>query len=44
MQQSEFKVYAYRWVVLPVFMFVVAVNQLLWITFAHTVNITFRHM
>lgn len=34
MEQTEFKVYGYRWVVLVTFMFVVAVNQLLWITFA----------
>jgi MFS family permease len=34
MEQTEFKVYGYRWVVLLAFMFVVAVNQLLWITFA----------
>ncbi len=34
MQQDTFKVYGYRWVILAVFMFVVAMNQLLWITFA----------
>jgi MFS family permease len=34
MEQTSFKVYGYRWVVLLVFMAVVAVNQLLWITFA----------
>lgn len=34
MAQSGFKVYGYRWVVLAVFMAVIAVNQLLWITFA----------
>lgn len=34
MEQTDFKVYGYRWVVLLVFMFVVAINQLLWITFA----------
>jgi len=34
MQQTEFKIYGYRWVVLLAFMFVVAINQLLWITFA----------
>jgi cyanate permease len=28
------KVYGYRWIMLVVFMFIVAVNQLLWITFA----------
>jgi cyanate permease len=34
MDQSTFKVYPYRWVVLITFMLVVALNQLLWITFA----------
>jgi cyanate permease len=34
MVASKFKVYKYRWIVLGVFMFIVAVNQLLWITFA----------
>jgi len=34
MEQDNFKVYGYRWIVLLAFMFVVAVNQLLWITFA----------
>jgi len=34
MEQGSFKVYGYRWVVLVAFMLVVAVNQLLWITFA----------
>jgi cyanate permease len=34
MEKSNFKVYGYRWVVLLAYMFVVAVNQLLWITFA----------
>ena len=34
MAQTDFKVYGYRWVVLLAFMFVVAINQLLWITFA----------
>jgi sugar phosphate permease len=34
MEQTGLKVYAYRWVVLLAFMFVVAVSQLLWITFA----------
>jgi MFS family permease len=34
MEQSIFKVYPYRWVVLLVFMFAVAMNQLMWITFA----------
>ena len=34
MEQADFKIYGYRWVVLVVFMLVVATNQLLWITFA----------
>lgn len=34
MEQNDYKVYGYRWVVLLAFMFVVAINQLLWITFA----------
>jgi sugar phosphate permease len=34
MEQVKFKVYGYRWIVLLTFMFVVVVNQLLWITFA----------
>jgi MFS family permease len=33
-EKKDFKVYAYRWVVLLAFMTIVAVNQLLWITFA----------
>jgi MFS family permease len=34
MKEDDFKVYGYRWVMLVVFMFIVAINQLLWITFA----------
>ncbi len=34
MKTDNFKVYGYRWVMLVVFMFIVAINQLLWITFA----------
>jgi sugar phosphate permease len=34
MEEEKFSVYAYRWVILIVFMFLVAMNQLLWITFA----------
>jgi cyanate permease len=34
MEQNKYKVYGYRWVVLLVYMFAVAINQLLWITFA----------
>ena len=31
---TNFKVYGYRWVMLSLFMLIVAMNQLLWITFA----------
>ena len=34
MTQNGFKVHGYRWVVLLTFMIVIALNQLLWITFA----------
>lgn len=34
MEEPTYQIYPYRWVVLLVFMFSVAVNQLLWITFA----------
>jgi len=34
MKEDTFKVYGYRWVMLVVFMFIVAVTQLCWITFA----------
>jgi cyanate permease len=34
MQQTEFKVYKSRWIILSIYMLMVAVNQLLWITFA----------
>lgn len=34
MPKTNFKVYGIRWVMLAVYMFMVAVNQLLWITFA----------
>ncbi len=34
MPKSDFKVYRMRWMMLIVYMFMVAVNQLLWITFA----------
>ena len=33
MKQDNFKVYGYRWIVLVVFMLIVAATQLLWITF-----------
>jgi MFS family permease len=34
MAKEQFRVYGYRWMILAVFMCVVVVNQLLWITFA----------
>jgi MFS family permease len=34
MQQTNFKMYGYRWIMLSAYMFIAAVNQLLWITFA----------
>jgi sugar phosphate permease len=34
MATENFRIYRYRWVILSIFMCVVAVNQLLWITFA----------
>ena len=34
MEQKTFRVYGYRWIMLGVYMFIIAVNQLLWITFA----------
>jgi len=34
MPKTDFKVYGTRWMMLTVYMFMVAVNQLLWITFA----------
>src|SRR5665647_1541670 len=34
MEATVFKVYKYRWIMLSVYMFIVIVNQLLWITFA----------
>jgi cyanate permease len=34
MQKTEFRVYPYRWIILSIYMLMVAVNQLLWITFA----------
>ena len=34
MPKTDFKVYRIRWMMLAVYMFMVAVNQMLWITFA----------
>lgn len=33
-QTSGFKVYSYRWIVLVVYMFIIIMNQLMWINFA----------
>ena len=33
-QLSTFKVYRFRWTILSIYMFLIAVNQMLWITFA----------
>lgn len=38
MQGTAVKVYGYRWAVLLAFMFITALNQLLWITFAPITN------
>lgn len=34
MNNDDFRVYRYRWIMLIVFMIAIAVNQLLWISFA----------
>ena len=34
MNETDFKIYGYRWIVLLAFMFVVMMNQLMWISFA----------
>ena len=34
MENTKYKLYSYRWVVLSAYMLIIAVNQLLWITFA----------
>jgi len=34
MAQNSYRIYGYRWVVLGVFMLVIAANQIMWITFA----------
>jgi cyanate permease len=39
MEQSVYKVYSYRWIILTVFMMAVAINQLMWITFAPITSI-----
>lgn len=42
MSKETFRVYGYRWVVLSVFMLIVGITQLLWITFAPITNIAAR--
>ena len=39
MEEGNFKVYKYRWVVLAVFMLVILANQMMWITFASITSI-----
>ena len=34
LQMNTFKVYRFRWTILSIYMFLIAVNQMLWITFA----------
>ena len=34
MQETEFRVYGYRWVMLSVYMLAIVINQIMWITFA----------
>jgi MFS family permease len=43
MTSESFKIYAYRWVVLVVFMGVIAVNQLAWITFAPITGVAAKY-
>jgi MFS family permease len=40
MEQSTYKIYNYRWVILSVFMLVSAINQVLWITFAPITSVS----
>jgi len=34
MQETEFRVYGYRWVMLSIYMLAITINQIMWITFA----------
>jgi sugar phosphate permease len=43
MQKTGYRVYGYRWVMLSVYMIIIAVNQLLWITFAPITNEAVQH-
>ena len=43
MQNKGYKVYGYRWVMLSVYMIIIAVNQILWITFAPITSEAVQH-
>jgi cyanate permease len=43
MKNTGYKIYGYRWVMLSVYMIIIAVNQLLWITFAPITNEAVQH-
>ncbi len=43
MTEKSFKIYGYRWIVLAVFMGVIAANQLAWITFAPITSVAARY-
>jgi cyanate permease len=43
MKNTGYKTYGYRWVMLSVYMIIIAVNQLLWITFAPITNEAVQH-
>ncbi len=43
MKNTGYKIYGYRWVMLSVYMIIIAVNQLLWITFAPITNEAVEH-
>jgi cyanate permease len=43
MQNKGYKVYGYRWIMLSVYMIIIAVNQILWITFAPVTSQAVQH-
>jgi cyanate permease len=43
MKNTGYKIYGYRWVMLSVYMIIIAVNQLLWITFAPITSEAVQH-
>ncbi len=45
-QSTDYKVYGYRWIVLSVYMFIIVVNQMMWITFAPVTTdaVSFYHV